>query len=413
MATKKDRSELIPVHVSRNELLFMNEMQKHAIGKSHIEDEHTGLPSYPGLSSFIKSPEGQKMFKGALYALKTNAKMPPEVSQAYAKSKSKILKKGLGPNNIEESAGTREIAKAGDGNDKELALVPIDVVDFLDQNEGTKKKDSKFGLQEFAFYDNVFDMVGSALVGSEKREKHMWGEAIGGAGLLVSGWLNHMADENENDRYEARMREYRAEKEAQERRRQASADRWNKGGLKTTLYYPQKNKFTQHGIDEPRGKRYKKGGLVLGKPIKGPGHGQEDLIDRDLPKNTWIFDAHTVSNFGNGSSDAGHKELGKLYKYAAEKLKKTPGLKEKIEVDLKPQSLPQIPCSIANDEADLKPVGVAVLGEGTTDLGCKILRDMTETLRKIKISKGTKLPPPAPDVIDLYKSSARKHGLEV
>lgn len=404
---------MIPVHVSRNERLFMNEMQKHAIGKSNIEDEQTGLPSYPGLSTFIKSPEGQRMFRGALYALKTNAKMPPEVSKSYAQSKSKILKKGLGPDNIEESAGVREIAKAGEGNDKELALVPIDVVDFLDQNEGTKKKDSKFGLQEFAFYDNVFDMVGSALQETSKREKHQYGEAIGVAAMLFSGWLNSMSDEDENDRYEMRMREYRAEKEAQQMRRRESAERWNKGGLKSTAYFPQTNKFTKHGLDDIRGKKYKKGGLVLGKPIKGPGHGQEDLIDRDIKKNTWIFDAHTVSNFGNGSSDAGHKELGKLYKYAAEKLKKTPGLKEKIQVELKPQSLPEIPCSVANDEADLKPLGVAVLGEGPIDRGCKILRDMTETLRKIKISKGHKLPPPSPDIIDLYKSSARKHGLEV
>lgn len=406
MTAKLDKSELIPVHVSKNEVLFMNEMQKLAIGKSHIEDEHTGLPSYPGLSTVIENPESQRMFRGALHALKTNAQMPPEVSKVYSQTKSKILKKGLGENPIEQEVGIKEIAKAGEGNDKQLVMMPIDVVEFLDKLEGTKKKESKFGLQEFAFFDNVFDIVGSAMYGANQKEHHFWGEAIGGASMLLGAWLNNQADEQEHDQYER-------ERQEQERRKAAVASRWNAGGIKTPVFsVAPVDKYTQHGYKKPAGGNFKKGGIVLGKPIKGPGHGQEDLIHKDIPKNTWIFDAHTVSNFGNGSSDAGHKELDRLYKHAAEILKKNPDVKRKIEIEVNPSTLPMIPCAVANDEGEFKPKGVAALGHGSNNKGAAILRDMTETVRVHKISKGSKLPPPAPDIIDLYKRVARKHGME-
>lgn len=400
------QSELIPVHVSREEIKFMDEMQKLATGHKETVDQHTGLRSYPGLSTIIGNPESQRMFKGALHAMKTNAKMPPEVQKVYQESRNKITKKKLPEVPSDKDPQIKTMRMAGEGNDKELVMLPLDVVEYLDKLEGTKKKESKFGLQEFAFFDNIFDVVGSAMYSANKREHHFWGEAIAGGSMLLGAWLNHQADEQEEEEHKRKERE-------QQQRRRESAERWNKGGLKTPIMLPGSlNRYTQRGLKEPMGGNFKKGGIVLGKVLKGPGHGQEDLIHKDIPEKTWIFDAHTVSNFGNGTTDHGQKELEKLEKFAVKKLL-TPEVKRAFKAEIKERPLRKVPCAVANGERETPPIIVAALGGGSNDKGANILRDMTETLREHKISKGRKLPPAAPDIIHLYKRAAHKHGMEI
>jgi hypothetical protein len=403
------KSELIPVHVSATEIKFMDEMQKLATGHKETVDPHTGLRAYPGLSTLIANPETHRMFKGALHAMKTNAQMPPDVQKVYRQTRNKIAKKKLPAVPSDKDLQVKIMRRAGEGDDKELVMMPLDVVEYLDKLEGTKKKESKFGLQEFAFFDNVFDMVGSALHAANKREHHFWGEVIAGGSMLLGAWLNHQADEEEQEEYEK-------EKRYNRQQRAESAARWNKGGLQFPIMIPGSlNRYTQRGLDEPKGGNfgtYKKGGMVLGKVLKGPGHGQEDLIHKDIPENTWIHDAHTVGNWGNGTTEHGQKVIESLEKFAVKKLL-TPEVKEKFKMQVKEKPLRKVPCAVANGERETPPLIVAALGGGSNDTGANILRDMTETLRMHKISKGHKLPPPAPDIIHLYKRAAHKHGMEV
>lgn len=400
------QSELIPVHVSRNEIKFMDEMQKLATGHKETVDPHTGLRAYPGMSQVVSNPESQRMFRGALHAMKTNAEMPPEVEKIYQQSRNKIAKKKMPKVPSDKDPQIKTLRAAGEGDDKELVMMPLDVVEYLDKLEGTKKKESKFGLQEFAFFDNIFDVVGSAMHSVNQREHHSLGEAIAGGAMLFGGWLNSQADEEEQERYAKERQEQLA-------RRNAIASRWNAGGLKTKIMTPKPiSKYTQHGFSEPLGGRFKKGGMVLGKVLKGPGHGQEDLIHKDIPENTWIHDAHTVGNWGNGTTEYGQKVIESLEKFAVKKLL-TPEVKERFKAQIKEKPLRKVPCAVANGERETPPIIVAALGGGSNDKGANILRDMTESLRAHKISKGDKLPPAAPDIINHYKRVAHKHGMEI
>jgi hypothetical protein len=322
-------------------------------------------------------------------------------------SKSQIEKQKVPPIPSDHEASVMRMAKAGEGNDKHLVMMPLDVVKFLDDIQGTKKKETKFGLQEFAFFDNVFEGVATTMNAAlPQKEHHFSGDLIGLGALGLSAFFGMQADEEDQDRYEQKKRE-------QEFRNAQNRKRWNQGGLDHMgpINMPTMSRHVQHGIQKPG--RFKKGGIVLGNPLKGPGHGQEDLINKDIPEKTWIFDAHTVSNFGNGSSDAGHKEIERLKALAADKMKKVPEIKERITVELHPKKLRKIPCAVANDEYALAPQAVAALGHGSNNLGSKILRELTEDLRVLKISKGKALPPAAPDILHLYKRAAHKHGLEV
>lgn len=406
MQALNPQKEMIPVHVSRHEVKFMDEMQKLATGHKEAVDPHTGLRAYPGLSTVIENPESQRMFRGALHAAKTGAVMPPDVQKAYSSTRNKIAQKKMPKVDSDRDPLVQSMEDAGEGNDKELVMLPLDVVEFLDKLEGTKKKESKFGLQEFAFFDNIFDVVGSAMHLANTRESHWIGEAIGVGSLLLGGWLNNQADEEEEERY-------KKEKADRYARKSAQAARWNAGKIKIPAYMPQRpDQHTVHGFKKPAGDRYKKGGMVLGKVLKGPGHGQEDLIHKDIPENTWIHDAHTVGNWGNGTTEHGHKVLESLENFAVKKLL-TPEVKQKFKAQLRDKPLRQVPCAVANGERETPPIIVAALGGGSNDKGANILRDMTESLREHKISKGRKLPPAAPDIINHYKRAAHKHGMEV
>jgi len=400
------KSELIPVHVSREEIKFMDEMQKLATGHKETVDQYTGLRAYPGMSTVIANPESQRMFKGAIHAIKTNALMPPEVQKAYESTRNKIIKKKVPTVPSDKDPQVKRMMSVGDGDDKELVMMPLDVVEFLDKAEGTKKKKSRLGLQEFAFFDNIFDMVGSAMASASKREHHFWGDIIGVGSMLLGGWLNKQADDQEEE-------EYRRKEQEQRQRRRETAERWNRGGLQIETKLPGAlNRYTQKGLREPVGGNFKKGGMVLGKVLKGPGHGQEDLIHKDIPQNTWIHDAHTVANWGNGTTEHGQKVIEDLEKFAVKKLL-TPEVKQRFKEAVKEKPLVKVPCAVANGERETPPIIVAALGGGSNDKGANILRDMTESLRLHKISKGHKLPPPAPDIIHHYKRTAHKHGMEV
>jgi hypothetical protein len=46
--------------------------------------------------------------------------------------------------------------------------------------------------------------------------------------------------------------------------------------------------------------------------VAGPGDGREDLIDAKLSDGEYVFDAETVSLLGNGSTEAGARQLDNL-----------------------------------------------------------------------------------------------------
>lgn len=123
---------------------------------------------------------------------------------------------------------------------------------------------------------------------------------------------------------------------------------------------------------------YKKEGGV----IRGLGKGQQDNIPRNLKEGSYIIDASSVSDLGDGSSQAGIRELDQF----VGRLPKNPMHKKQggyIDAMLSP------------DEYEVTPEEVTALGGGSNEEGAKILKNLIMNLRKSKRTSGDRLPPKA------------------
>lgn len=147
------------------------------------------------------------------------------------------------------------------------------------------------------------------------------------------------------------------------------------------------------------GEGYAQGGQVSvqdhsyhkeGSFIEGPGKGQDDVISTRVPHNSYIIDASTVADFGDGSSRAGAQVLKDFEKKIRSRFGKA-GSSEPS--DIVPVYLSDGEFRFSHDF--VKDLGK--LGNGGTDLGAKILKKMTIGIRKHKNSAGDKLPPKAKD----------------
>jgi hypothetical protein len=132
------------------------------------------------------------------------------------------------------------------------------------------------------------------------------------------------------------------------------------------------------GEESRRPERRSSGGGVFGK-----GKGQQDLIKKDLPNNTYIIDASTVSDIGDGSTRAGVRELDNYFsKFGPMKRSKGGNVK----------------ALLSDGEYEVSPHCVAALGQGSFDKGSKILDSMVKKVRVQKRSKGAKFPAKAKSV---------------
>lgn len=118
-----------------------------------------------------------------------------------------------------------------------------------------------------------------------------------------------------------------------------------------------------------------------GGPITGHGKGQEDNIPRDIRENSYILDASTVSDIGDGSTDAGFKELSMFLGKVPSKnmMHKSGG--------------GFIPAMVSDGEYEVSPEQVTALGGGSNQKGVKILEKLVKDIRAQKRTSGKKLPP--------------------
>ncbi len=166
-----------------------------------------------------------------------------------------------------------------------------------------------------------------------------------------------------------------------------------------------KNPNYDHDNNEPfyiRGKtqKYKEGGVVRQKAINpynsrgifGPGNGQDDSIRTRIPSGTYIIDASTTSDLGDGSSTAGLKVLQKTVKQIRSQYPKH--VIRHVEKIVKKDSK-HVPVYVANEEFPIDPVTVALKGGGSVERGAKVFDQMVKNIRAHKNSKGLSLPPRA------------------
>jgi hypothetical protein len=118
-----------------------------------------------------------------------------------------------------------------------------------------------------------------------------------------------------------------------------------------------------------------------GGAIKGIGKGQQDNIPKDIRKNSYIIDASTVSDIGDGSSEAGIRELNNYFSKIPLNYQKKEAHNGYMKAMLSP------------DEYEVEPEIVTAIGKGSNEKGAKILEQLIKKVRKQKRTSGEKLPP--------------------
>jgi hypothetical protein len=168
-------------------------------------------------------------------------------------------------------------------------------------------------------------------------------------------------------------------------------------------------------LNEPQ--PYKKGGFVKypvlssftkSTGIYGPGNGQDDKIKTKIPAGSYIIDASTTADLGDGSSDSGIKALEKT----SQEIRKQyhPKVVKKLE-DYFKQHGKLTPVYLANQEFKYDPVDVTLAGglTGKLDIkkGASLFKGMVKEVREHKRKNGLGLPPRAKSPMDYIKKAAK------
>lgn len=123
--------------------------------------------------------------------------------------------------------------------------------------------------------------------------------------------------------------------------------------------------------------------------VHGVGKGQDDSVVTDyLHDGDYVLDASTVSNIGDGSSDAGGRELERLMA-RIEKVKR--------HIDA-PSSNTRVPAMLSDKEYVIPGRIVSKLGDGDHARGSNMLKDLVKQIRRDKIKNGDRLPPKSKSV---------------
>ena len=117
-----------------------------------------------------------------------------------------------------------------------------------------------------------------------------------------------------------------------------------------------------------------------GGPIRGTGKGQQDNIPKNIKENSYIIDASTVSDIGDGSTQSGFKQLDNYF-----------GGIPSNPIHEKRGGL--IKALVSDGEYEVSPDKVSALGGGSNQKGAKILEHMIKQIREKKRTSGNKLPP--------------------
>ena len=127
--------------------------------------------------------------------------------------------------------------------------------------------------------------------------------------------------------------------------------------------------------------------------IKGPGKGQDDLINTKLREGDFIVDASTVSNLGDGSTNAGKKQLDHMVylikKHKGGHVKNNKGSRI-------------VPAALSNDEYRIDHSIVTGIGHGDNKKGGELLQKWMENIRHHKTSERKSIPPKAKPIMEYF-----------
>lgn len=204
-----------------------------------------------------------------------------------------------------------------------------------------------------------------------------------GTGLLLS--KGHKEDKANHQRLEAKE-----EEEKQEGRRIRDNLGWDDpledddmGKIKIKNITKKNSKKDRRAGKEKQHFTFKppKGYYSQGGAIEGIGKGQEDRIPRNIRNGSYILDASTVSDMGDGSTKAGFQELNMYFPSHSSKNSRSKSKGGTIEA------------MVSDGEFEIEPDHVTRLGGGSNEKGARILDRLVKQIRAQKRTSGKGLPP--------------------
>lgn len=180
---KEKRSHLVPVHISVEEVIGFNSLQRTQENPTgQFVDPKTGLREYSRLSNVLKVPEIRKLFIDISQLFFSNAPVPKEIED-IEKLPMPGEEEGLIPIPSDSDSEVKAFESNGEHHDKKMVMMPEDIVDFLDILQSGKDNNPTDGLQQFGMFSRPFKAISNPF----KSVVRVMSTVLGGVGGFMVG----------------------------------------------------------------------------------------------------------------------------------------------------------------------------------------------------------------------------------
>lgn len=146
--------EMIIVHMSEGELEGLDNMQQYP-----SIDPDTGIREYSSLANIIEIPEVRNIFTHVSDEILEHGKLSPDLHKIYKYAHEHSLP--YKPTPEERHDPLKKAEETGRGEDKKLALIPINLALFLIELKQEPSINPKTGLLEFGFFRELIRAAGT------------------------------------------------------------------------------------------------------------------------------------------------------------------------------------------------------------------------------------------------------------
>jgi hypothetical protein len=355
--------ELVFVHMSKDEVGEFSRAQ----GMEDINQELGGIPQFIKLGEMLSDPQIKEALR---LVIKGYSEATHEEKSHLNSDMDSYLDQKVGDErsfttpNMNEAPEVQEMESLGVGGDNQLVVMPKNLLYFIWDNipEEMRESNPKTGFPQFALLTGIGNAIS------------MIANITGG---LLTGYGIY-SDYKKQNQYQQEMKDAYAQDvlnhEANQRRHRKllglDSPLWNTPGS-----YERANNPREVNYRLP----YKKGGRVddvRSMPpmnscmlIEGHEPGQKDNIYIDVPKGSRILDARTVSDIGDGNTEAGAKIILDYI--------------DKCPIDYH-KKYDYVQCALSAGEVGIVPEAVEYIGRGSIDKGHKKLDAFVKKLRADK-----------------------------
>jgi hypothetical protein len=124
--------------------------------------------------------------------------------------------------------------------------------------------------------------------------------------------------------------------------------------------------------------------------LKGPGDGRSDSIYTEVPQDTFVVNAFTVSMIGNGDSSSGAQRIQEWLDAVEKKYSE-----QEIQYFKRiMQNKPRVPVAFSAGEVPILPYHILMIGDVDLEKGHELLEAFQKNVKKHKSGHKGVLPPP-------------------